>query len=169
MEILIEEVRQCFGQGLLMPAMIGLFTIPDAAAAVEYGAIAPRKRYPQWIDAYVRPCNGRLTGELAWAIRNALMHETAMNWRGKGFSFDRVMFTLPTNVTVNMDMSEIGGTADIVRQFDLKDVVQTMLNAAANWCKVARQNDEKSKAMDGLMQVRPQGLDPWIIGHPIIA
>ncbi len=97
------------------------------------------------------------------------MHETSMNWRGRGFDFDRVIFPLPTSHSIQGVIAGIGGTLDIVRSIELKLVVPDILSAAAKWTKEARKEPAKLELLERLMQVRPDGIHPWVVGIPVIA
>lgn len=171
MDNLIAEVADCLNRNRLNVGLIGLFTIPDTAGAVEYGPIAPSVRYPRWFDSYVDCQRAGITGNLAWLLRNALMHETAMNWRGKGFAFDRVIITMLNinGLQMHSNVTHVTGTDSLVLQLSLQPLAQAILDGAAAWLRDSREDDVKAERLAGVMQYRPHGLPPWIAGMPAVA
>jgi hypothetical protein len=171
MDDLINEVADCLNRGRINVGLIGLFTIPDSAAAVEYGPTTPRVRYPQWFNSYVDCQKAGISGDLAWSLRNALMHETAMNWREKGFAFDRVIITMPTNsgAEFHSNVGQARGSDSLVLQLSLQPLAQAILDGAGAWLKGSREDAVKAERMAGIVQYRPHGLPLWVIGMPAVA
>jgi hypothetical protein len=171
MDDLINEVSDCLNRGRLAVGLIGLFTIPDSAAAIEYGPVNSGDRYALWFNTFIECSRAGLNGKLAWSLRNALMHETAMNWREKGFAFDRVIITMPNNsgAEFHSNVVQARGSDSLVLQLSLQPLAQAILDGAGAWLKGSREDAVKAERMAGIMQYRPHGLPPWVIGMPSVA
>lgn len=164
MHILISEVRAALKLKLYMPGLITLFAIPDAAASVEYGYLAPSKRYPKWYDDYVGKGFG-MDGQLAWMVRNALIHETATNWRAGGYEFDRLVIGVPTMdsqlqldgvaIARKVPGAETVGPATL--HIELDTLANSIVTGALDWLKLAEKDEAKAARLGGMMQVRPHG------------
>lgn len=152
-----------------MPAMISLFAVPDIAGAIEYPKDKNVDRYTRWFDEYVTPLEAGMDGQLAWMVRNALIHESAMNWRTSGFDTDRllVMPPNPQNTGIH-NISIIGPTTKPAHTVMLDKLAPAILSGAEEWLKAAEQSEEKRGRIDGMMQMRPNGMHPFIGGVPVI-
>jgi hypothetical protein len=153
-----------------MPGLIALFAIPDAAAAVEYGLLPTKRRYPQWFDAYIDQKKSQLNGALAHMIRNALLHETSLNWRTAGFDFDRLLIVTKQSyfqlVGCSVETPNLPGVTRAVR---LEDMAEAILEGAEFWLAGAEADPAKKVLLDGMMQSRPNGFPPIVTGSFVIA
>ena len=169
MRILISEVRATLKLRLYGPALITLFAIPDAAATVDYGLEKPpnRVRYTKWFNENVDPKASGMNGEFAWLMRNALLHETAVNWRSAGVACDRVIISVPSanGRLHNFSVMEKGGKPAGV--LDLGSLSDAILAGATAWLDQVDQDPERKARLDSMIQYRPNGVGP-IGGFPII-
>lgn len=170
MRILISEVRSAIALKLFGPAVIALFAIPDAAATVEYGFEPPRVRYPKWFDKFVDDkAAGGMGGNFAWLVRNALLHETAVNWRSVGFDADRLMITVASPTSGGIHGLSIIGSDDSDKPagvMELKLLSDAILAGAERWLDEVEQDPARKARLDGMMQYRHNGFG--LIGVPVI-
>lgn len=171
MRILISEVRAAIKLRLYMPALIALFAIPDAAAAIEYPGEKPSQRYTRWYDSFVGKASG-LEGATAWLARNALIHETAVNWHAAGLATNRLIIGIPDAARsgvvhgVGIEAASIAGRAGAI---DLTLLSSAILEGAERWLGDAERDPDKRARIEGLLQVRPDGVEPYMTGRPLIA
>jgi hypothetical protein len=134
-------------------------------------------RYSKWYDAYVEHFaflqRGNLahlsSGDLVWKIRNAMIHEAGMQFAA--FGFDRVLFTVPSRTGNVFDQNTMQHTADspVTLNLDLARFVLRILSGAERWLTAVEQDDAKMERLDRLLQFRPLGLAPHMVGMPLIA
>lgn len=167
MEELIFQARASLQSGLYLPALLCYLTVPDACGAVEYPNMTNRLRYPKWFDANV---SSRATGAMAWALRNAIMHETRTDWKTVT-GFDRVVIMLPNQNNIVVD----GGGCRFddpnipnIHTLHISSLTEAIDCGANTWLKRARKDLEKSNRLDGLLQLRPRGIH-FVGGLPLIA
>lgn len=170
----LDEVQGAFDCGLYFVALSSGLLIPDACGAVEYPDLRNGQRYARWYDRYVEtpPLGVRyvLNGDMVWKIRNGMIHETALDFRAHGF--DRVLFTIPDRTGLTMDrnaMTECGPSRESAIDLNLELFLQRIIKGANRWVDEISADPEKSARLDGLIQLRPNGRAPFIVGKPLIS
>lgn len=92
-----------------------------------------------------------------------------MDWRAKGFAFDRVIVSLPLDGPKfhgNVACPKTGEPS--AKQLDLATMAQAILDGASSWVISIRADPVKAGRLSGLMQVRMDGVAPWVIGMPVV-
>lgn len=162
MEALLDEAKKCLQYGLYVPALLSYLTVPDAGGAVDFPGSKNNERYPRWFDENVSRGAG-VDGNLAWALRNAVMHETKTDWRTK-FGFDKVEINVP-NVS-NIVIQNCGGIWPdknlTVRSIYIIELAEAIELGAKAWLSAARRDADKNERLGGLLQRRVRGVIPYL-------
>lgn len=173
-EHIFDEIQATLDCGIWFPALATTLIIPDACGTVEFVGEKPSTRYIQWYDQWVLPrfsCSiAKLDGAAIYKVRNAMMHEASGFTRGNE-GFDRIIFRPPGRGVFNFLMSEGGGGRERALLISIQEFVDAVLAGAKEWIGQVRSgpNDDRNIAIDALLQVRPQGIDPHITGLLVIA
>lgn len=171
----LDELQATLDCGIWSPAVLGLLVIPDACGAIEFPLLKNGDRYKKWYDKYVRACsysNFRFDGEVLWKLRNGMMHETSLNLSAYGY--DRVMFTTPNrnNNIIHMCLTaNNGGVSESALTVYLPQFFADLRQATEQWLSEI-ENDidpDRRDRLGKLVQLRPFGLSPHILGLPLVA
>jgi hypothetical protein len=179
MEPILEEIRATFDCGIWFPTISSVLMLPDACGAVDSWGTSkhPRVRYAEWYDAWVLPhftpqAPATFDGATVYIVRNAMIHEHTGFTRGK-HGFDRVLFMPPNKSEISMKFSlmrNIGDTSDTIFQVSLELFMNAVEMGVRNWLAEVRADTDAARrnAIDKLIQFRPDGLDPYITGLPLV-
>lgn len=171
MRAFLDEIEATINRGIWSPALAATLIVPDACGAIEFPLRRNGVRYANWYDIYVEPFAFEISsgGELVWKIRNGMLHEAGVQF--DAFGFDRVLFTLPNRRGVVMDQNRmrIGPDAPVTLNLDLTAFVARVIKGAERWLAAIATDEDKLARLDRLIQFRPGGLSPFIVGAPLIA
>ncbi len=181
MEPFLEEIVATFDSAIYSTALASALIVPDAAGAIEYprarGSRLPsnRERYVAWFDSWVGspPLPGgqhQLDGAFVWKLRNMMMHETALDIEEYGFH--RVIFSLPNRQRIQIDMAamhHMGPQKESALNLDLAIFIGRIIESCRRWLASVQGDPNKLARMDGLIQLRPVGRAPFIVGLPLIS
>ena len=167
----LEEIEATLNCGIWSPALASVLVVPDACGAIEFPDQRNGERYKSWYDANVEPFifTQLSSGELVWKIRNAMIHEAGIQFTA--FGFDRVLFTVPDKSGNVFDQNTSRPTQDspLTLNLDLLLFVRRILHGAEQWLSSIRDDVAKQGRLDRLLQLRPNGLAPHMVGMPLIA
>lgn len=171
MQAFLDEIQATFDCGIYSTTLASALLVPDACGAIEHPHEKNGARYVKWYDTFLPThASPRMTfnGEVAWKLRNGMMHETALAL--KAYGYDKVYFTVPNPrkplARYHMNTSEHGG--ETMLNIDLQTFVSDMITGANRWLQTVAEDAEKQRRLDLLIQLRPHG---WIhmVGVPLIA
>jgi len=180
MRAFLEEIRATLACGIWSPALASAMLVPDACGAIEYPVKTDpnqglnRQRYVRWYDKFVKitpRLNMRFDGEVVWKIRNAMLHEIALDF--KGYGYDRVLFQ-PPNRNVQIDFmlsSNNGGIEETALMRSILPFCEEIIQGAEQWLQEVENDVDNTRLnnLDRLLQYRPLGLAPHVVGLPVIA
>lgn len=164
METVLGEIERALNAELYYLAVVLALTLPDMCAALESddGRTTPDK-YKAWYDANLAGDLGWLTAADCYSIRCGVVHQGRLGFPGKQFA--RVIFSVPTpqkNIFHNNVIND-------ALQFDVVLFTRTIVNAVRGWMKLSAANPNVQVNLPNLIQYRPQGLAPYMVGMPVIA
>ncbi|MCW1428042.1 hypothetical protein [Novosphingobium sp. JCM 18896] len=176
MEPILEQIRATYDSGIWYPVVSSMLMLPDACGAAEFWGQEkkPRQRYIEWYDKWVAPhfspANVKFDGSVVYIIRNALMHEATGFTRGT-HGFDRVLFTPPNQHGVVLEFFLSQTQNETAFQVTILGMLNAIENGVRNWLTEIRADDEKRRenAVAKLLQYRPDGQPPHIIGIPVVS
>lgn len=179
MELILEQIRATFDCGIWYPVVSSILMLPDACGAVEFWAQGKGSshRYIKWYDRWVlphfKPSGVNFDGSVVYIVRNAMIHESTGFTRGE-HGFNRVLFMPPNKneFTVEFLLSiNNGGIEETAFQVTILGMMEAMDRGVRNWLTDVRNDADKRReaAIDKLIQYRPNGQPPHIVGIPIVA
>ena len=178
MEPMLEQIRATFDCGIWYPVISSVLMMPDACGAVEFWGQSkrPRDRYTEWYDQWVlphfQPSNAKFDGAVVYIVRNAMIHESTGFTRGE-HGFDRILFMPPNKHNIVMEfMLSInnGGVEETAFQVTILGMMNAVEQGVRNWLVDVRKDEDKRRetALSKLVQYRPNGQAPHIVGAPIV-
>jgi hypothetical protein len=179
MEAILEQIRATFDCGIWYPVVSSILTLPDACGAVEFWGQnkKPKYRYIEWYDKWVlphyNPPNVKFDGSAVYIVRNAMIHESTGFTRGE-HGFDRILFMPPLKnglVIEGLLSSNPVQFKETAFQVTILGLLNAIELGVRNWLKEVRSDTDKRRetAIDKLIQYRPNGQEPHIVGFPIVS
>lgn len=179
MEPIIEQIRATFDCGIWYPVISSVLMMPDACGAIEFWGEnkRPKDRYIEWYDKWVlphfRPENVNFAGAVVYIVRNAMMHESTGFTRGQ-HGFDRVIFAPPNKkeIVIEFYLSvDNGGVKETAFQVTILGMMNAVEEGVRNWLNDVRSDVDKRRelALEKLVQYRPNGQEPHIVGVPVVS
>lgn len=171
MHAFLDEIQATLKCGIWSPALASALIIPDACGAIEFPNLRNGDRYKRWYDANVEQFSFTQlsSGQLVWKIRNAMLHEAGIQF--DAFGFDRVLFTVPNraNNVFDQNISQPTPDSPMTLNLDLPLFVHRVTQGAERWISSIEEDPVKKAQLDCLLQFRPNGLAPHMVGIPLIA
>lgn len=115
----------------------------------------------EWFEAHVPDPYRRLSADDAYHLRCGILHQG----RASSDQYEAIVFTLPDG-RGNVFHNNIMGNA---LNLDLVTFCTDVLNAAETWWQSAKDADPVAANAEHLVQLRPGGLAPYIVGVPVLA
>lgn len=167
LETLLNEVERSIEHKLYYLAIMLSLALPDICVALEdtTGRSGNKKKYMNWYNAYVLQRLPTLAAEDCFSLRGGVVHQGSSGVVTKGGKRRRVLFTIPDesgNVVHGVILSD-------VLQFDTRLFCNAIAFAVRDWFQVAQHDATVQANLPNLVQYRPQGLKPYIVGLPLIA
>jgi hypothetical protein len=171
-EALAQEVEKAIDAGLNYLALLLTLTLPDICAALEAQDGRPNERqrdvYQRWYKRNIFDRIGGLKPEEAWELRCTVVHQGRSDASDKR-AYDRIIFTMPQTrvgeATFALDSLVINGAMT----FHVPLFCGRWLNEVRTWIERTASNTTVQRNLPLLLQVRPNGLPPYIEGAAIIA
>jgi len=163
-EMFLTEIENAIDSRLYYIALVLTLTVPDVCSALESeNGRAHSTLYKNWCRKHLQQAFPSLTPEDCYSLRCGVIHQGRMGIPGRDFA--RVIFTFPDsglNVFHNNVMND-------ALQFDAVRFCQSIISAARAWTFIAAENPIVRANADNLVQLRSNGMPPYIVGAPVIA
>jgi len=162
MHRLIAETRAALASQLfLLSLQSALATIDICAALNSEDGRTSGAKFKEWFQTHLREKYPNVEPHDLYLIRCGVLHQGKLT----GSGYDAILFTLPTasnNVFHN-------NTFDNALNLDLNIFVNEILAAVETWWEANRETTHVARNASDMMQLRPNGLAPYIVGTPILA
>jgi hypothetical protein len=139
-------------------------TLPDICAALEEpDGRTKEKRYKAWYKTHIYDQIGGMTPDEAYELRCTIAHQSKAIASEKR-SYTRVVFTTPAGM-VGVDSMVVNGAL----VFEVGLFCERWIKCVREWILSTEVHEHVRANLPMLLQVRPHGLPPYIVGMPIIA
>jgi hypothetical protein len=163
-EALLREIEKALNVELYYLALLLTLTLPDICVALEQpdGRTIGKRMYKAWYKANVYDIIGGLTPDEAYELRSTVVHQS----RAQGSdarTYSRIIFTMKGGVRVD------NSVLDDALSLDAEMFCGRWIGMVRKWLEKNKDNPMVLSHLPNLLQVRPNGLAPYIVGMPIIA
>ena len=159
---LIGEIRSALRSGAFTLALQGTLACVDICAALSStDGRTTGAHFKAWFEAHVPNPYARLSADDAYQLRCGMLHQG----RASADQYGAILFTLPDgrgNVFHNNVLND-------ALNLDLVTFCTDILDAADGWWQSAKDTDPVAANVQHLVQLRPDGLAPYIVGIPVLA
>ncbi len=176
MEAIFAEVQRALQAGSYYAALVTSLSLPDICAALESdtGDTTGKSAelYKKWCSTWLIPLGkvGELTEKDIYALRCGVMHQGRVGH--PNMQYDRLLFKLPDaagSYWNNVVFENNGDSHETVLMLDVLTCCNSMIAAAQKWYDTNGDSTNVQKNLPQLVQYRPMGLAPHVIGVPVIA
>lgn len=175
MDMVLGEIEKCLEAGLIYAAIHLALSVPDVCSALETGSdddarYRIEKRYTAWCEKYLSPKFYSFNAADCWALRGGVLHNAMPSAHAK-LAYDQILFTQPNpNFRIGELISKNnGGTQLTAICLDAGWFCEKMIAAAHEWLAEKGEDPIVAANLPNLVRLRPEGVAPHIVGHPVIA
>ncbi|MSP50118.1 MAG: hypothetical protein EXQ95_12430 [Alphaproteobacteria bacterium] len=171
MEMILKDIERALDAGFHYLAVAAVLTLPDicAALASPKGNTTGRE-YAKWFDTNLGGQYPGITGTDCYRLRCGVLHQGKFGHPKA--PYDRVLFMIPNpgrNIVHKVMMNNMGAKKISALVLDANIFCRDVVQAVRQWFAVAQHDPNVQENLSGLVQHRPQGLAPFVVGLPLIA
>jgi len=165
-DTLEQSIRDAMSSRMWYAAVTMALTIPDICAALETPSESVKIRYKRWYNAYFSGRFPYMTDDDCFSLRNGVVHEGTFGTNGQ---YRRIILLLPNEDPTRGSVSGAGILLGDAMVVDARMFCEQMLDAMCVWYASSRTNPVVQGNLPRLVQLRPNGLAPYISGMAVIA
>nr|USU32868.1 hypothetical protein NG677_03990 [Methylobacterium sp. OTU13CASTA1] len=167
LDTIVEDIRLALKSGAYYSALSTSLTLPEVCAclAIPGGASTGQAsaKYQAWYNANFAQKYPNLTALDCWCLRCGVLHQGRM---GHGrMQYERVLFTLPNAQNNYFHNNIINDALNLDAVTFCEDIITTSLG----WYVANKADPVVIQNVLLLVQMRPNGLAPYMVGMPLIS
>ena len=164
MEATLQQIEKAIQAELYYVAIVMALTLPDICAALETeNAYSGRDEYKKWYRENLAGKFPAMSDADCYSLRCGVVHKGNLGLKGSEFS--RVVFSLPNSRRITMHNNIMNDSL----QFDAVQFCHEIIASVRAWYNTHAGNENVQRNLPNIIQLRPEGLAPYIVGLPIIA
>jgi len=163
MESILEEIEKALEAELYYLAIAMALTMPDICAALESpNGETKGSKYKAWYNANLARIYPNITDEDCYSLRCGVLHQGRLGH--SNMQYGRILFTLP-NPQNNCFHNNIINDA---LNLDAIRFCSDVIACTRLWYNQKKDDLIIKNNLPNLVQFRPQGLAPYMVGMPLI-
>jgi hypothetical protein len=165
----IQQVEIALKNRLWLIAAIGALTLPDICGALpEPNGQATGQRYAKWFDQHVGPLGytNSLSGNNCYKLRCSLLHQGSAQHPKSNVGRILLFMPRPDGNRVHLVGMDFGGEKCLI--LDAERFCNDLVNATRTWWTATKDDALVKKNFDRFVRYWPDGINPFIVGTPII-
>lgn len=161
MQDIVEAIIKSLKEKNYYSALFLTIILPSICGALESDdGEDTRTKYIGWYNRYIDDL--MLKGEDCYALRCSLLHQGRTTHRSSSFS--RVLFTYPHTSGTTLHNNFIEGALNL----DIPLFCNRVLKAVERWKTEVENTENYQRNIANSIRIHPNGLAPFIVGHPLI-
>jgi hypothetical protein len=163
MEAITKEIQKAMDAGLYYLATMAALSLPDVCAALESpdGETSGAK-YKAWYDTWMASLYPEVTNLDLYSLRCGVVHQGRLGH--SKMQYGRVLFTVPNRQGNVFHRNVINDALNL----DAVTFCNDMVQCVARWYAAKKTDPNVLANLPRLVQLRPQGLAPYMVGMPLI-
>ena len=163
-DAVLEDIGRALDAGVWLGALITALMVPDICAALEQAdGRTSGARYRAWYERYLSSAYPRLTADDCYSLRCGVAHQGRMGHQNS--QYGRVIFTLPNKSKTKI----LGAIVNDYLSLDLITFCEDFAAAVKTWHDEMGEDPIVISNSTLIVQYRPNGLAPYIVGLPMLA
>lgn len=173
---ILDEILGCLNAGFHYAPVSVTLSLPDICSALEvepgqdrFGKVG--ERYRRWCEVYAEPKFSSVKAIDLWCLRGGIHHNAMLsghpsNKRGR-------LLLMPANSQSTgpneLEVSNCGTPPQDGLQIFIPYFCHQMIEAATDWWGQNHDDGIVRQNLPNLVQYRPRGLAPFMVGAPVLA
>lgn len=163
MESILQDIEKALAAGCYYVAVHMVLALPDICAALESpNGETSGRQYRSWYDGHLAPLYPMITATDCYSLRCGVLHQGRMGH--PKMQYARIVFTIPTQGNIILHKNIIDDALNI----DVVAFCGDFIAAVRAWANSKHNDMNVQNNTLKLVQYRPNGLAPYIIGVPVI-
>ena len=164
MELILQEIDKAINAGFYYLSLAIALTLPDICAALgAQNGQTSKALFLNWYNQNLALKYPNITAEDFYSLRCGVIHQGRMGHPKMQYS--RVLFTVP-NANRNVFHNNI---IDDALNLDICIFCKDVTGSVNEWFKQNQHDENIARNLDLMVQPRPLGLAPYMVGMPLIA
>lgn len=160
----LDEIERALSAGFWYLAIGATLTLPDICAALaSANGQSSGQKYCAWYEANIAAQYPWLTAEDCYCLRCGVSHQGRLGH--PNMQYARVLFTVP-NAQRNFFHNNIMNDA---LNLDAQTFCRDFIVSVRAWLAANAGDPNVQANLPHLLQYRPQGLAPYMVGMPLIS
>jgi hypothetical protein len=162
MEDHLMAIERNILEGNYYSAIFMAIMLPSICGALEStNGEDTQQKYIDWYERYV--LNLSLTGEDCYRLRCSLLHQASTIHPSSNFS--RVIFTFPVPSGNTFHNNILNDALNL----DTPRFCSELIQGVRMWLEEMEENENYVRNIVNTIRLHPNGLTPYISGHPVIS
>jgi len=163
----VREIERALDNQLYYLAIIVCLMMPDVCAALEAeNGRSSENLYKAWYLKHAKAQAGGVEPDECYSLRCGGAHQGRMEIK-KGFA-QRAIFTIRSS-KYKVDGITMKSGDQSAYVFDAERWCRRWIAAVRVWQETVKDNPTVKRNSQNMLQLRPDGLAPFMVGQPIIA
>lgn len=170
MDLILKQIEHALSVQLHYLAVASCIALPDLCAALESPTGETSKaQYRAWYDAWILPKYPEISSFDMYRLRSGIVHQGVLE--PSGMQYTRVIFMIPGFGVVmhRCRLANNGGSSESALTLDATQFCRDIMASVSDWYKATKNDPTVESNLPKLVQFRPNGLAPHIVGVPLIA
>jgi hypothetical protein len=167
MDLIIKEIENAIKNGFYYISISTCLTLPSICMCLESDSGdtkgKDRTLYIEWFDLYFKKKYQMLTGNDLYILRNGVIHNGRFGH--DNMSFSRILFTIPTPDKNYFHKNILNDALNVDAITFCNDIVCSV----REWESKNIENANVKRNLPRLVEFRPNGLAPYMVGVPLIS
>lgn len=167
-EQLLVEIENALKARFYFLALVLAVALPDICAALESeSGETSSVQYKRWYNDNVASRIPGLTNVDAYSLRCGVIHQGKFGH--PKMQFDRLLFFLPGPVVGLAVSTHLNHDGTYSGSISVVEFCKYFIQAVRDWYKAKHNDPNVRENLPRLVQYRPNGLAPYIVGQAVIA
>lgn len=163
LEEILAEIDRALEQKFYYLAVAAVLTLPDLCVSlISDDGRSNGRKYVKWCSDNLGDEFAYVTGDDLWSFRCGVSHNGRFG--DLKHNVGRVIFSLPFqgNTFTNCQFND-------AFVYSVEDFCRNFMNAVRIWYAANESNENLQLNINRMVQYRPNGLPPYIVGAPLLA
>jgi hypothetical protein len=168
MDVILREIERALEARLYYLAVLSAIALPDVCSALQSDGTTKPEKYKAWYEAWLAKKLSSMTSDDMYGLRCGIVHQGIFGH--PGMQYNRVIFTVPHGrVRAHNTVMRAADDEQFALHLDAEMFCLDVIASVKEWYSSNQDSPNVKAHLPRLVQYRPGGLPPYILGSPVIA
>jgi hypothetical protein len=169
-DTILNEIEGALECGLYYLAVTSALTLPDICAALESpNGTTSKQSYKAWYDTWLAPKYPSIASGDMYTLRCAVVHEGTLGHSHSNMQYVRIVFVLTDGAPHCGFFYGNAGEEEYALSVHAGRFCKDIIDSVRQWYEAKKGDPNVIQHFPKLLQFRPDGIPPHIVGLPVIA